>query len=66
MLWMIWLFIRAIFILNDYGTGQTLLVCLLSLCAVILIWFIALLGYTLVGRIFQFVRDLIQEASLLT
>lgn len=66
LLWMAWLFIRSVFILNDYSVGQTLLVCVLSVCAMVLIWFIALLGYTLVGRIIQFVLDLIQEAALLT
>ena len=66
LIWMGWLFIRSVFILNDYSTGQTLLVCVLSVCAMVLIWFIALLGYALVGRIVQFVLDLVQEAALLT
>lgn len=64
-LWMLWLFIRSIFILNDYGVGRTVFVCLLSVCAMVLIWFVALLGYTLVGRIIQFIEELVQEASLL-
>ncbi len=64
-LWLLWLFIRTVFILNDYRIGQLLLVCLLSACAMVLIWFISLLGYALVGRIVQFIRDIIQEATLL-
>lgn len=63
-LWMAYLMIRSLQVLNNFSVGHTILVAVISLLATILLWFIALLGYTLIFRIVQFVQDLIQEAML--
>lgn len=66
LLWIFWLIFRSVRRLNDYSFGRTVAICVLSLVAMILIWFIAFLGYTLVIRIIKFFEDLFQEALLLT
>ena len=63
-LWMGYLMIRSLQVLNNFSVGHTILVAVISLLATVLLWFIALLGYTLIFRIVQFVQDLIQEAML--
>ena len=62
-LWMIFLLIRAVMILNDYTVGKTVAICLVSAMVMILLWFIAILGYTLISRIVGFVGDIAREAA---
>ena len=65
LIWTVLLLFNAVMKLNDYSTGKTLFVCFLTVCAVVLIWFIALFGYALAVRLARFVQDIIREFQLL-
>lgn len=63
--WIAWLMIRSVRRMNDYSIGKMLFICLITLVAVILIWFICLFSYSLVARLIKFVQELLQEVSLI-
>lgn len=62
-IWMIWLLFRAVRHLNDYTLWHTIVVCIVTLVAVVLIWFVALFAYSLVVCLVQLVKDIIIEAQ---
>ena len=62
-IWMVWLLFRAVRHLNDYTLVRTIAVCLVTLVAVVLIWFVALFAYSLVVCLVQLVKDIIIEAQ---
>ncbi|MBQ3057725.1 MAG: YIP1 family protein [Clostridia bacterium] len=62
-LWMVWLLYKAVRHLNDYTIGHTLVVCLVTLVAVVLIWFVCLFAYSLIVCLVQLVQDIIVEAQ---
>ena len=64
-LWYFNLFFRAVQRLNDYSIKRTIGVCLVSIFAMVLIWFVCLFGYSLVVCLSQFVQDIILEAQLM-
>lgn len=63
-IWIVWLLIRSSGRLNDYTVPRNMFVCIVSLLAVVLIWFISLFGYSLVVRVIQFIQELGQELML--
>ncbi len=64
-IWYIYLFFRAVQRLNDFTIKRTIGVSLVSVFAMVLIWFVALFGYSLVVCLIQFVQDIILEAQLM-
>ncbi len=64
-IWYIYLFFRAVQRLNDYTIKRTIGVSLISVFAMVLIWFVALFGYSLVVCLIQFVQDIFLEAQLM-
>lgn len=64
-IWMVWLLYRAVRHLNDYTIRHTIAVCVISLIAVILIWFVCLFAYSLIVCLVQLVRDIITEAQFI-
>ena len=64
-LWMVWLLYKAVRHLNDYTIGHTLAVCLVTLVAVVLIWFVCLFAYSLIVCLVQLVQDIIVEAQFI-
>ena len=65
MVWYILLLIIAVHHLNDYSFGHTLVVCIISVLAMVLIWFVALFAYSLVVCLVQFFRDIYLELQLM-
>lgn len=64
-IWYFYLFFRAVQRLNDYSIKRTIAVCLVSIFAMVLIWFVCLFGYSLVVCLVQFVKDILMEAQLM-
>lgn len=64
-LWCVWLLLRAVRRLNDYSFVRTVGVALISVAAMVLIWFAALFAYSLVVCLIQFVQDIILELRLM-
>ena len=65
----VWVFIILLLIisvnkLNDYTVGKTLVISLVSVIAIVLLWFIVLLSYLCVTELVQFFRDIISEIQL--
>ena len=64
-LWCVWLLLRAVRRLNDYSFVRTVGVALISVAAMVLIWFAVLFAYSLVVCLIQFVQDIILELRLM-
>lgn len=65
----VWVFIILLLIisvnkLNDYTVSKTLVITLISVIAIVLLWFIVLLSYLCVTELIQFFRDIISEIQL--
>lgn len=63
-IWCLLLFISTIHRLNDYTGMRTIAVVIITVIAVVLIWFAALFAYSLVVRLFLFFGEVIQELQI--
>ena len=59
------LLLRTVMILNDYTVGKTFAVCIAAAATMILVWFVAILGYSLVESIVDFIKEIILESMLI-
>lgn len=59
------LLVRTVMILNDYTIAKTFAVCIASAAVMILLWFVAILGYSLIERIIVFIKEIILESMLI-
>lgn len=64
MVWIAVLFISTVQRINDYSGMRTIAVCLITVIAVVLIWFAALFGYSLVVRFILFFKEVFQEIQI--
>ena len=63
--WYVLLFIQAVHRLNEYSVVRTICVCLISVVAMVLCWFVVLFGYSLVVCLIQFFQNIILEIQLI-
>ncbi len=63
--WCVLLIIATVHRINDYSGMRTFFVCIITLIAVVLIWFTVLFGYSLVVRLFRFFGEVSGEVELL-
>lgn len=59
------LLFRTVMILNDYSVGKTIAVCIAAVATMVLVWFVAILGYSLVESIVNFIKEIILESMLI-
>lgn len=64
-LWCVWLMILSVKTMNDYTIKSTVKVVLITVFAIVLIWFSALLGYAVIARVFTLIREVTNEFGLL-
>ncbi|MEZ0537445.1 YIP1 family protein [Caldicellulosiruptoraceae bacterium PP1] len=64
-LWVVILIIYSTKTLNNFTIGKTILVCILSIIAAILIWLLIGLFYVLTIQVVNFIDELIKEIRLL-
>ncbi len=62
--WVLILLISTVQRTNDYSGMRTLAVCIISVIAVVLIWFIVLFGYSLVVRFALFFKEIYEEIQI--
>ena len=62
--WIAILLISTVQRTNDYSGMRTLAVCLITVLAVVLIWFIVLFGYSLVVRFALFFKEIYEEIQI--
>lgn len=62
--WVVLLFFVGLKTLNDYTLLRALGVFGMSVVMMALLWFVALLGYVLAGRLFQFVGGIVREIRM--
>lgn len=63
--WCVFLLILSVKIMNGYSIKNTIKVSLVVLCAMVLIWFSLMLGYSVVARVFALIGEIVNELGLL-
>ena len=64
-LWCVFLLLKACRRMNDYTIRKTIFVSLITVVAMVLLWFICLFGYSLVMCLKEFFADIVQEIQLM-
>jgi len=63
-IWILLLFFISLRTLNDYSISRTAAAYAISGGTMVLIWFVSLLGYTLTGKLYQFISGIIYEIRM--
>lgn len=64
LIWMVVLLLVSLMILNDYSLSKTLGIAILSLIAVVILWAVLILLFSLTVQLFSLVFNLIKEIQL--
>jgi len=63
--WVLLTFFLSVKTLNNYTTGQTVKVCIVSLITMLLIWAVLLLLFALSSQLIQFIWDIVMEIKMI-